>query len=76
MPGQPAALARSSEVVPRRLTLENRRLPLALPQSFGRLRNAYVFASTHCGGLCRARQSKTPAPLCRSCGRCDFPVEA
>jgi hypothetical protein len=43
MPGQPAALARCSGVVPRRFTLENRRLPLALPQSFGRLRNAYVF---------------------------------
>jgi hypothetical protein len=39
-PGQPAALSRSSEVVPRRFTLENHRLPLALPQSFGKLRTS------------------------------------
>jgi hypothetical protein len=43
MPGQPAALTRSSEVVPGDSTLKNHRLPLALPQSFGKLRNAYVF---------------------------------
>jgi len=28
--------------VPQRFTLENRRLPLALPQSFGKLRNSHV----------------------------------
>src|ERR1017187_2041684 len=28
--------------VPRRFPLENRRLPLALPQSFGKLRNSHV----------------------------------
>jgi len=42
MPGQPAALARVVWNVPRQFTLENRRLPLALPQSFGKLRKSHV----------------------------------
>jgi hypothetical protein len=41
-PGQPVALARVFWSVPRRFTLENRRLPLALPQSSGKLRNSHV----------------------------------
>jgi hypothetical protein len=41
-PGQPVALARVFWSVPRQFTLENRRLPLALPQSFGKLRNSHV----------------------------------
>ena len=42
MPGQPVALARVFWSVRRRFTLENRQLPLALPQSFGKLRNSHV----------------------------------
>jgi hypothetical protein len=41
-PGQPVALARVFWSVPRQFTLENRRLPLALPQSSGKLRNSHV----------------------------------
>ena len=41
-PGQPVALARVFWSVRQRFTLENRRLPLALPQSFGKLRNSHV----------------------------------
>ena len=43
-PRQPVALARVFWSVPRQFTLENRRLPLALPQSFGKLRNYPRFA--------------------------------
>jgi len=41
-PGQPVALARVFRYVLRRFTLESRRWPLALPQSFGELRNSHV----------------------------------
>jgi len=41
-PGQPAALARRTGGFPRRLTLANHRLPLALPQSSGKVRNTHV----------------------------------
>jgi len=41
-PGQPVALARVFWSVRQRFTLENRRLPLALPQSFGKRRNSHV----------------------------------
>jgi len=44
MPGQPVRARAHYRNVPRRFTLENRRLPLALPQSFSRPRNAHVFA--------------------------------
>jgi hypothetical protein len=60
---------------PRRFTLENRRLPLALPQSFGKLRNATFFAVTHSPLLCCGPQYKSLLRLCRSCGGRDFPVE-
>jgi hypothetical protein len=42
MPGQPVALARVFWRFPRQFTLENCRLPLALPQSFGTLRKLHV----------------------------------
>jgi hypothetical protein len=42
MPGQPVrACARFLDSL-RQFTLENHRLPLALPQSFGKLRNSHV----------------------------------
>jgi len=41
-PRQPVALARVFWISPRQFTLGNRRLPLALPQSFGKLRNLHV----------------------------------
>jgi hypothetical protein len=73
-PGQPVAHPRSWSV-PRRFTLENHRLPLALPQSLGKLRKHSRFRCTHSQPECRAPQYKKSAPLCRNCGRCDFPVE-
>jgi hypothetical protein len=41
-PRQPVALARAPGGFPRRSALEERRLPLALPQSSGRVRNSHV----------------------------------
>ena len=58
MPGQPVALARSLEV-PRRFTLENHRLPLALPQSFGKLRKLHVSLNPLSASLLRLATQKT-----------------
>jgi hypothetical protein len=43
-PGQPGSRYAHSLDTPRQFTLENCRLPLALPQSSGGLRNSHVFA--------------------------------
>ncbi len=59
MPGQPVALARVVWNVPRRFTLENRRLPLALPQSFGKLRKSHVSLNPLSASLLRLATEKT-----------------
>jgi hypothetical protein len=46
--------------VPRQFTLENRRLPLALPQSFGKLRKSHVFAELTFSQIVIPRNTKTP----------------
>lgn len=74
MPGLQFALARVSEI-PRRFTLEKRRLPLAL-RSFGKPSGTHVFAVTHFQSYHPAPQHKTFPHLCRSCGCRYFPVEA
>ena len=61
-PGQPVALARVFWSIPRRFTLENRRLPLALPQSSGKLRNSHVSLNPLSGTLLRLATQKT-SPL-------------
>ena len=61
MPGQPVALARVFWNVPRRFTLENRRLPLALPQSFGKRRKLHVSLNPLSARLLRLATQKTPA---------------
>jgi hypothetical protein len=61
MPGQPVALARVFWNVPRRFTLENRRLPLALPQSFGKLRNYHVSLNPLSARLLRPATQKSCA---------------
>jgi hypothetical protein len=43
MPGQPARAYAHFWNVPRQFTLENRRLPLTLPQSSGKFRNLSRF---------------------------------
>jgi hypothetical protein len=43
MPGQPARASAHFWNVPRQFTLENRRLPLTLPQSSGKFRNLSRF---------------------------------
>lgn len=53
--------------VPRRFTLENRRLPLT-PRSFGKLRNSR-FRCTHFQAHRFLPQQKSPPGLCRTCGR-------
>ena len=58
-PGQPVALARVFWSVRRRFTLENRRLPLALPQSSGKLRNAHVSLNPLSATLLRPATQKT-----------------
>jgi len=67
------ACARFLEV-PRRFTLENRRLPLALPQSSGKLRNSHVSLNPLSARLLRLAIQKT-SPLvqnlwtmCLPCG--------
>jgi hypothetical protein len=61
MPGQPVALARVFWSVPRRFTLENRRLPLALPQSFGKLRKLHVSLDPLSARLLRLATQKSRA---------------
>ena len=60
-PGQPVALARVFWSVPRQFTLENRRLPLALPLSFGKLRNSHVSLNPLLSRLLRPAIQKTSA---------------
>ena len=74
-PGQPVALARVFWIVPRQFTLENHRLPLALPQSFGKLRKLHVSLNPLSATLSRLATQK-PCPLvkklwtlCLPCGR-------
>ena len=73
-PGQPVALARVFWIVPRQFTLENHRLPLALPQSFGKLRKLHVSLNPLSATLSRLATQKT-CPLvkklwtmCLPCG--------
>jgi hypothetical protein len=47
--------------VPRRFTLENRQLPLALPQSFGKLRKLHVSLNPLSVRLLRLATQKTRA---------------
>ncbi len=61
MPGQPVALARIFWSVPRQFTLANRRLPLALPQSFGKLRNSHVSVNPLSAELLRPATQKSCA---------------
>jgi len=49
-------------IVPRRFTLENHRLPLALPQSFGKLRKLHVFAEPTLGQFVAPRNIKNGGP--------------
>ena len=60
-PRQPVALARVFWSVPRQFTLENRRLPLALPQSFGKLRNYHVSLNPLSASLLRLATQKSSA---------------
>jgi hypothetical protein len=73
-PGQPARAYARFRNVPRQFTLENYRLPLALPQSSGKFRKAHV-CCTHSVTDCLTGQLEFVIALCRNCGRCDFLVE-
>ena len=73
-PGQPVRAYARFRNVPRQFTLENYRLPLALPQSSGKFRKAHV-CCTHSVTDCFAGQLEILVSLCRNCGRCDFLVE-
>jgi hypothetical protein len=72
-PRLPVRARARHRIVPRRFTLENRRLPLA-PRSFGKIRSSR-FRCTHSHPHLRAPQYKTFPHLCRTCGRSHFPVE-
>jgi len=61
-PGQPVALVAPLSGGLRRFTLENRRLPLAQPQSFGSFRNAHVFAGDTFHELALHGNRKTFSP--------------
>ncbi len=69
------ALTRVSGRSRRRLTLVNRRLPLALLQSSGKLRNSHV-GCIHSAADCFAPQLQNAFRLCRSCGRSTLFVES
>ena len=58
MPGQPSSRSRAFPECPQRFTLENRRLPLALPQSFSRLRSLTFSLNPLSGRLLRAAIQK------------------
>jgi hypothetical protein len=73
-PGQPVRACALFWNVPRRFTLENHRLPLALPQSFGEIRNSHVSLNPLSARLLRLATQKT-SPLvqklwtmCLPCG--------
>ena len=62
MPGQPVALARVCLICPPAIyPRENRRLPLALPQSFGKLRKLHVSLHPLSATSLRLATQKTPA---------------
>jgi len=61
-PGQPVAQSAFLEVSPRWLPRENRRLPLALPHSFGPARNFHVSLNTLSVSLLRTASQK-PSPI-------------
>jgi len=73
-PGQPVALTRVFWSVPRQFTLENRRLPLALPQSSGKLRNSHVSLNPLSATSLRPATEKTSIlvqnlwTMCLPCG--------
>jgi hypothetical protein len=52
-PGLPVRARARHWTFPRQFTLENRRLPLALPRSFGRFRNHVFRCNPLCGTLLR-----------------------
>jgi len=73
-PGQPVALARVFWMIPRQFTLENRRLPLALPQSSGKHRNSHVSLNPLSATSLRLATEKTSLlvqklwTMCLPCG--------
>ena len=60
-PGQPARAHARIWIFPRRFTLVNHRLPLALPLSSGELRNAHVSLNPLWGRMSRRAIKKTAA---------------
>jgi len=67
-PGNQSRSRAFLEVSPRRFAFENHRLPLALPQSSGKVRNL-TFRSRHSPLQRCASQHKNRSALCRNCGR-------
>ena len=61
-PGQPVRARPRFLDSPRKFTLENHRLPLALPQSFGKFRNSHV-SLYHSHANRRAPQHKKSVSL-------------
>jgi hypothetical protein len=69
------ALTRFWKFSPWQFAFANRRPPLALPQSYGKLRNAHVSLDLTFTQVGWRAQHKNRARLCRNCGRREFPVE-
>ena len=76
MPGQPRvrAGARNSGI-PRRLTLMNRQLAAGSAAIIQRDQELSRFRCTHSPPVLAPPQPKKLPYLCRTCGRCAFPVE-
>jgi hypothetical protein len=62
MPGQPARAYARFWNIPRRLTLVNRRLPLALPQSFSETQELSRFAEPTLRHFVAPRNTKNFSP--------------
>ena len=58
-PGRPERVRTQFRSVPRRLTLESRRLPLAPPHSSGKFKNSHVFDADTLRQIAPSRNRKT-----------------
>jgi hypothetical protein len=76
MPGQPIRARARFQFPP---AIHPRELPAATGVTAIIIRQALRFPRlrcTHCHSQCCGPQPKNISPLCRNCGRWDFPVEA
>lgn len=74
-PGLPVALGAFLEVFPRGNSLSPTAGCHWLCRNHPTRSGTITFRCNQCHSVCFGGQQKTPLTLCRTCGRCDFPVE-